>query len=30
MKLDDFNNIDIKNAGKFTQPVKAVLLALFL
>lgn len=27
MKLDDFNNIDIKNAGNLPMPVKAVLLA---
>lgn len=26
MKLDDFNNIDIKNAGNLPMPVKAVLL----
>lgn len=31
MNLDDFNNIDIKNAGNLPIPVKAVLLAvLFL
>lgn len=31
MNLDDFNNIDIKNAGNLPMPVKAVLLAvLFL
>lgn len=31
MKLDDFNNIDFKNAGSLPVPVKAVLLgALFL
>lgn len=31
MKLDDFNNIDFKNAGSLPAPVKAVLLAaLFL
>ncbi|OIR02491.1 pilus assembly protein, PilO [mine drainage metagenome] len=31
MKLDDFNNIDFKNAGSLPIPVKAVLLAvLFL
>lgn len=28
MKLDDFNNIDIKNAGNLPMPVKAVLLAV--
>lgn len=28
MKLDDFNNIDIKNAGNLPVPVKAVLLAV--
>lgn len=28
MKLDDFNNIDIKNAGNLPIPVKAVLLAV--
>ncbi|MEQ1486981.1 MAG: type 4a pilus biogenesis protein PilO [Methylotenera sp.] len=27
MKLDDFNNIDFKNAGSLPAPVKAVLLA---
>ena len=27
MKLDDFNNIDFKNAGSLPMPVKAVLLA---
>lgn len=27
MKLDDFNNIDINNAGSLPAPVKAVLLA---
>lgn len=27
MKLDDFNNIDINNAGSLPPPVKAVLLA---
>ncbi|MDD1607005.1 MAG: type 4a pilus biogenesis protein PilO [Methylococcaceae bacterium] len=27
MKLDDFNNIDFKNAGSLPVPVKAVLLA---
>ncbi|NOT65860.1 MAG: type 4a pilus biogenesis protein PilO [Methylotenera sp.] len=27
MKLDDFNNIDFKNAGSLPGPVKAVLLA---
>lgn len=27
MKLEDFNNIDIKNAGNLPMPVKAVLLA---
>lgn len=27
MKLDDFNNIDINNAGNLPAPVKAVLLA---
>ncbi len=31
MKLDDFNNIDLKNAGSLPVPVKAVLLTvLFL
>lgn len=31
MKLDDFNNIDFKNAGSLPAPVKAVLLtAVFL
>jgi len=31
MKLDDFNNIDFKNAGSLPLPVKAVLLgAVFL
>lgn len=31
MKLDDFNNIDIKNAGSLPMPVKLVLLGfLFL
>ena len=31
MKLEDFNNIDFKNAGSLPVPVKAVLLsALFL
>ncbi len=28
MKLDDFNNIDFKNAGSLPLPVKAVLLAI--
>jgi len=28
MNLDDFNNIDIKNAGNLPVPVKAVLLAV--
>jgi type IV pilus assembly protein PilO len=28
MKLDDFNNIDIKNAGNLPMPVKAVLLGV--
>lgn len=28
MKLDDFNNIDIKNAGNLPMPVKAVLFAV--
>jgi len=28
MKLEDFNNIDIKNAGNLPMPVKAVLLAV--
>lgn len=28
MKLDDFNNIDLKNAGNLPMPVKAVLLAI--
>jgi len=28
MKLDDFNNIDINNAGNLPVPVKAVLLAV--
>ena len=28
MKLDDFNNIDFKNAGNLPAPVKAVLLAI--
>jgi type IV pilus assembly protein PilO len=28
MKLDDFNNIDISNAGNLPAPVKAVLLAV--
>ena len=28
MKLDDFNNIDINNAGNLPAPVKAVLLAV--
>ena len=28
MKLDDFNKIDIKNAGNLPMPVKAVLLAV--
>lgn len=28
MKLDDFNNIDINNAGNLPAPVKAVLLAI--
>lgn len=28
MKLDDFNNIDLKNAGNLPTPVKAVLLAV--
>lgn len=28
MNLDDFNNIDIKNAGNLPLPVKAVLLAV--
>jgi type IV pilus assembly protein PilO len=28
MNLDDFNNIDIKNAGNLPIPVKAVLLAI--
>ena len=28
MKLDDFNNIDFKNAGSLPAPVKAVLLAV--
>jgi len=28
MKLDDFNNIDIKNVGNLPIPVKAVLLAV--
>ncbi|PPC85712.1 MAG: pilus assembly protein PilO [Methylotenera sp.] len=28
MKLDDFNNIDIKNAGSLPMPVKLVLLGL--
>jgi type IV pilus assembly protein PilO len=28
MKLDDFNNIDIKNAGNLPMPVKAVLLGI--
>lgn len=28
MNLDDFNNIDIKNIGNLSVPVKAVLLAL--
>lgn len=26
MKLDDFNNIDLKNAGSLPMPVKLVLL----
>ena len=31
MKLEDFNNIDFKNAGSLPLPVKAVLLgAIFL
>ena len=31
MKLEDFNNIDFKNAGSLPVPVKAVLLsAVFL
>jgi type IV pilus assembly protein PilO len=28
MKLDDFNNIDLKNAGSLPFPIKAVLLAV--
>ncbi len=28
MKLDDFNNIDIKNAGSLPMPVKLVLLGI--
>jgi type IV pilus assembly protein PilO len=28
MKLDDFNNIDIKNAGSLPMPVKLVLLSV--
>jgi len=28
MKLEDFNNIDIKNAGNLPMPVKSVLLAV--
>lgn len=30
MKLDDFNNIDFKNAGNLPLPVKAVLLLVLL
>jgi len=30
MKLEDFNNIDFKNAGSLPIPVKAVLLAVLL
>lgn len=29
MKLDDFNNIDLNNAGNLPAPVKAVLLSIF-